>query len=66
MNAQQVSPAECQKVGEAFTHTLLRSAERDFSDTVVLGTRLVEELHKRGLMVAAIEPSPPAGQEAPK
>jgi hypothetical protein len=55
-------PVECQKVGEAFTQTLLRTSEREFADTVVLGNRLVEELLKRGLTVAAIDPSPPAGQ----
>jgi hypothetical protein len=57
VNAQQVTTTECRKVGEAFTQTLLKTSERDFSNTTVLGGRLLEELRKRGLAVAAIEPS---------
>jgi hypothetical protein len=44
-------PTEYQKIGEAFTQTLLKTPERDFADTVVLGNRLVEELLERGLTV---------------
>jgi hypothetical protein len=53
--ARQVADSpEYQKVGEAFTQALLRTPERDFADTVVLGNRLVQELLKRGLTVVPV------------
>lgn len=57
--ARQVADSpEYQKVGEAFTQALLRTPERDFADTVVLGNRLVQELLKRGLTVVPVPRRP--------
>lgn len=63
MSAAQTKFADtecCQKIGDAFTQTLLRTSERDFADTVVLGNRLVDELRKRGLTITAAAESSPA------
>ena len=58
MSTQQIARTPEQKAGDAFTHTLLRSSERDFADSVILGSRLVEELRKRGLAISPITKSP--------
>ena len=38
--------------GRAWTQVLVSSSERDPSSTAVLGKKLVEELLKRGLVIA--------------
>jgi hypothetical protein len=43
-------------VGCAWTQVLISSSERDLSSTAVLGKKLVEELLKRGVVIAKAAP----------
>lgn len=48
-------------VGEAFASVLLKCSERDFADTALLGSRLIDEFAQRGLVVTRASAMPARG-----
>jgi hypothetical protein len=55
-NSNSTAPAEsqAQKIGAAFTRTLLGCVEKDFAVTTVLASKLVEALAAQGLQIVPI------------
>jgi hypothetical protein len=57
-NSNSTVPAKShtEKIGAAFTRTLLACAEKDFAATTVLASKLVEALAAQGLQIVPIAP----------
>ncbi len=53
-----------EKIGAAFTRTLLACVEKDFAVTTVLASKLVEALAAQGLQIVPIAAPAPSINEA--